>query len=46
MPKNKIGEIQKTGVDAEGLEIFRVRVRVEVGTREKRSAKRVTIRES
>ncbi len=33
MPKNKIGEIQKIGVDAEGLEIFRVRV--EVGTREK-----------
>lgn len=44
MPKNKIGEIQKIGVDAEGLEIFRARV--EVGTREKRSAKRVTIRES
>lgn len=44
MPKNKIGEIQKIGVDAEGLEIFRVRVGV--GTREKRSAKRVTIHES
>ena len=43
MPKNKIGEIQKIGVDAEGLKIFRVRV--EVGTREKRSAKRVTIHE-
>lgn len=43
MPKNKIGEIQKIGVDAEELEIFRVRV--EVGTREKRSAKRVTIHE-
>lgn len=41
MPKNKFGEIQKIGVDADGLEIFRVRV--EVGTREKRSAKRVTI---
>lgn len=41
MPKNKSGEIQKIGVDADGLEIFRVRV--EVGTREKRSAKRVTI---
>ena len=41
MPKNKIGVIEKTGVDAEGLEIFRVRV--EAGTREKRAAKRVTI---
>lgn len=36
MSKNKFGEIQKIGVDTEGLEIFRVRV--EVGTREKRSA--------
>lgn len=44
MSKNKFGEIQKIGVDAEGLEIFRVRV--EVGTHEKRTAKRVTIRES
>ena len=44
MSKNKFGEIQKIGVDAEGLEIFRVRV--EVGTREKRTAKRVTIHES
>lgn len=41
MPKNKFGEIQKKEVDAEGLEIFRVRV--EVGTREKRLTKRVTI---
>ena len=41
MPKNKIGVIEKTGVDAEGLEIFRVRV--EAGTREKRATKRVTI---
>lgn len=44
MSKNKFGEIQKIGVDAEGLEIFRVRAGV--GTREKRTAKRVTIRES
>lgn len=44
MSKNKFGEIQKIGVDAEGLEIFRVRV--EAGTREKRTAKRVTIHES
>lgn len=44
MSKNKFGEIQKLGVDAEGSEIFRVRV--EVGTREKRTAKRVTIHES
>ncbi len=44
MSKNKFGEIQKIGVDAEGLEIFRVRV--EVGTCEKRTTKRVTIRES
>lgn len=44
MSKNKSGEIQKIGVDAEGLEIFRVRA--EVGTREKRTAKRVTIHES
>ena len=36
MPKNKFGEIQKIGVDAEALEIFRVRA--EVGTRERRSA--------
>ena len=36
MPKNKIGLIDKLGVDADGLEIFRVRV--EAGTREKRSA--------
>lgn len=41
MPKNKIGVIEKKGVDAEGLEIFRVRV--EAGSREKRAAKRVTI---
>jgi len=44
MSKNKFGEIQKIGVDAEGLKIFRVRVKV--GTREKRTAKRVTIHES
>lgn len=44
MSKNKFGEIQKIGVAAEGLEIFRVRVKV--GTREKRTAKRVTIHES
>lgn len=31
MPKNKIGVIEKIGVDADGLEIFRVRV--EAGTR-------------
>lgn len=41
MPKNKIGLIDKLGVDADGLEIFRVRV--EAGTREKRLTKRVTI---
>ena len=41
MPKNKIGQIEKIGVDADGLEIFRVRV--EAGTRERRSTKRVTI---
>lgn len=28
MSKNKFGEIQKIGVDAEGLEIFRARVEV------------------
>ena len=33
MPKNKIGVIEKIGVDADGLEIFRVRV--EAGTRKK-----------
>lgn len=32
MPKNKIGQIEKIGVDTDGLEIFRVRV--EAGTRE------------
>ena len=36
MSKNKFGEIQKIGVDAEALEIFRDRA--EAGTREKRSA--------
>ena len=41
MPKNKIGVIEKIGVDADGLETFRVRV--EAGTRERRSTKRVTI---
>lgn len=41
MPKNKIGVIEKIGVDADGLEIFRVRV--EAGTRKKRATKRVTI---
>lgn len=41
MPKNKIGQIEKIGVDADGLEIFRVRV--EAGTRKKRSTKMVTI---
>ena len=35
MPKNKIGVIEKIGVDADGLEIFRVRV--EAGTRKKRN---------
>lgn len=40
MPKNKIGLIDKLGVDADELEIFRVRV--EAGTREKRLTKRVT----
>lgn len=44
MSKNKFGEIQKIGVDAEALEIFKDRA--EAGTREKRSAKRVTIHES
>ena len=41
MPKNKIGVIEKIGVDADGLEIFRVRV--EAGTRKKRATKMVTI---
>ena len=41
MPKNKIGQIEKIGVDSDGLEIFRVRV--EAGTREKRATKRATI---
>ena len=38
MPKNKIGQIEKIGVDSDGLEIFRVRV--EAGTRKKRATKR------
>lgn len=44
MPKNKIGVIEKIGVDADGFEIFRVRV--EAGTRERRSTKMVTIHET
>lgn len=42
MPKNKLGQIEKIGVDADGLEIFRVRV--ETGSRDKRSAKMITVR--
>ena len=42
MPKNKIGQIEKIGVDTDGLEIFRVRV--ETGSRDKRSAKMITVR--
>ncbi len=42
MPKNKIGQIEKIGVDTEGLEIFRVGV--ETGSRDKRSAKMITVR--
>ena len=41
MPKNKLGEIQKIGVDAEALEIFRDRA--EAGTREKRSENNLKI---
>lgn len=41
MPKNKLGEIQKIGADAEALEIFRDRA--EAGTREKRSANNLKI---
>lgn len=42
MPKNKIGQIEKIGVDTNGLEIFRVGV--ETGSRDKRSAKMITVR--
>lgn len=42
MPKNKIGQIEKMGVDNDGLEIFRVRA--ETGSRDKRSAKMITVR--
>lgn len=41
MPKNKLGEIQKIGVDAEALEVFRDKA--EAGTREKRSANNLKI---
>lgn len=36
MPNNKIGQIEKIGVDTDGLEIFRGGV--ETGLRDKRSA--------
>ena len=42
MPKNKIGQIEKIGVDTDGLEIFRVGVETE--SRDKRSAKMITVR--
>lgn len=42
MPKNKLGEIEKIGVTADGLEIFRVGVETE--SRDKRSTKMITAR--
>lgn len=42
MPKNKIGQIEKMGVDTDGLSIFRGGV--ETGLRDKRSAKMITVR--
>lgn len=42
MPKNKLGEIEKIGVTADGLEIFRVGVETE--SRDKRSTKMITVR--
>ena len=42
MPKNKIGQIEKIGVDTDGLEIFRVGDETE--SRDKRSTKMITVR--
>lgn len=42
MPKNIFGQIEKIGVDTDGLEIFRVGVETE--SRDRRSTKTITVR--